>query len=446
MGIITSLDTGTSIAIQKKFTAAGGKTIDYDRQIVGGTGSVYIAFDGNQVGRIQALGVIAGMKAKGTYKRTGVLAQLWGGPTDANAFWFKSGNDDILNPVFKAKKVTKGPAKFVPEWDAKNAQTIFEQFLVKTNNRIDGVVGANDNIAGAVVATLKAKGLDPIALSGQDATVQGVQNIISGWQTNTVYKYVPDEANAAIAAAVALYKGKKPPVELDAAEREQEAADAGDPGVLDHQGELHPALPGQVPEAERGVLRGVQAVLQVVVLAAVEARLARLHRSSRRARSLVSDTPLLEIRDLSKTFGSVQALTDVDFEVRVGEVMALVGDNGAGKSTLIKCIAGIHGYDSGQILFDGERGSHPRAEGLGEARDRGRLPGSRALRQPRRRPEHVPRPRGSGRPVPAQRAGHGAAHGRRRSRAFGSRRSSRSGRPSRPSPVASASPSRSRAP
>jgi D-xylose transport system ATP-binding protein len=68
----------------------------------------------------------------------------------------------------------------------------------------------------------------------------------------------------------------------------------------------------------------------------------------------VSETPLLEIRDLSKTFGSVQALTDVDFEVRTGEVMALVGDNGAGKSTLIKCVAGIHGYDSGDIFFDGQ--------------------------------------------------------------------------------------------
>jgi D-xylose transport system ATP-binding protein len=68
----------------------------------------------------------------------------------------------------------------------------------------------------------------------------------------------------------------------------------------------------------------------------------------------VTDTPLLQIRGLTKTFGSVQALTEVDFEVREGEVMALVGDNGAGKSTLIKCIAGIHGYDEGQILFDGE--------------------------------------------------------------------------------------------
>jgi D-xylose transport system substrate-binding protein len=210
VGIITSLDTGTSIAIQKKFTAAGGKTIDYDRQIVGGTGSVYISFDGNQVGRIQARGVISGMVAKKTYGPKGVIAQLWGGPTDANAFWFKSGNDDVLNPLFKTKKLTKGPQKFVPDWDSKNAQTIFEQMLVKTNNNIQGVVAANDNIAGAVVATLKAKGLKPLPLSGQDATVQGVQNIISGWQTNTVYKYVPDEANAAAAAAVALFKGKTP--------------------------------------------------------------------------------------------------------------------------------------------------------------------------------------------------------------------------------------------
>jgi D-xylose transport system ATP-binding protein len=67
----------------------------------------------------------------------------------------------------------------------------------------------------------------------------------------------------------------------------------------------------------------------------------------------VTDTPLLELRDITKSFGSVQALSDVDFEVRRGEVMALVGDNGAGKSTLIKCIAGIHPTDSGEILFEG---------------------------------------------------------------------------------------------
>ena len=67
-----------------------------------------------------------------------------------------------------------------------------------------------------------------------------------------------------------------------------------------------------------------------------------------------TSTPLLELRGVSKSFGSVQALTDVDFDVRTGEVMALVGDNGAGKSTLIKCIAGIHGYDHGDVIFDGK--------------------------------------------------------------------------------------------
>src|SRR3954470_8319008 len=68
----------------------------------------------------------------------------------------------------------------------------------------------------------------------------------------------------------------------------------------------------------------------------------------------MSDQPLLELRDVSKSFGSVEALKDVDFEVRAGEVMALVGDNGAGKSTLIKSIAGIHAIDSGQIFFEGK--------------------------------------------------------------------------------------------
>src|SRR5215831_14315756 len=66
-----------------------------------------------------------------------------------------------------------------------------------------------------------------------------------------------------------------------------------------------------------------------------------------------ASAPTLELRGIVKSFGSVQALSDVDFEVRPGEVMALVGDNGAGKSTLIKCIAGIYPLDEGQLLFDG---------------------------------------------------------------------------------------------
>src|SRR6476660_3167538 len=83
--------------------------------------------------------------------------------------------------------------------------------------------------------------------------------------------------------------------------------------------------------------------------------------------AIATGTPTLELRGISKSFGSVQALSDVDFEVRPGEVMALVGDNGAGKSTLIKCIAGIYSMDSGDVYADGERVS------INGPKDAGRL-------------------------------------------------------------------------
>ena len=208
--IETALDNGSAASIEKLFTSKGGKAIDYDRQVTGGSASVYVTFDGKAVGAAQAKGVVAAMKANGTYAKKGVVAELWGGQTDQNAFWFKSGNDAVFNPLFASKALTKGPQQFVPDWDANNAATIFNQMLVKTNNNIQGVLAANDNIAGAVVADLKAKGLKPIPLSGQDTTAQGVQYILAGWQSGTVYKFVPNEANAAAAAAVALLNGKKP--------------------------------------------------------------------------------------------------------------------------------------------------------------------------------------------------------------------------------------------
>jgi D-xylose transport system substrate-binding protein len=207
VAIITDIAAGTSIAIQKKFAKAGGYSIDYDRLVKGGRAKVYVAFDGTGVGVAQATGILKALKGK----TKPVVAELWGGPTDANAFWFKSGNDKVLNPLFNRGKITKGPQQFVPDWLATNAAPIFTQMLLRTGNKIDGAIAANDNIAGAVVATLKAKHLQPIALSGQDATAQGVQNIISGWQTMTVYKYVPYEVGGATKAAIALLNGKKVP-------------------------------------------------------------------------------------------------------------------------------------------------------------------------------------------------------------------------------------------
>jgi D-xylose transport system substrate-binding protein len=210
-GVIeVSLDNGSASAIEKLFTSKGGWAIDYDRQVTGGTAAVYDAFDGVAVGAAQANGIIAAMKAKHTYKPSSIVAELWGGQTDQNAFWFKSGNDKVLNPLFKHHMLKKGPQKFVPDWDANNAAGIYDQMLLQTSNKIKGVIAANDNIAGAVIAREKAHHLKPVPLSGQDTTAAGVQEILAGWQSGTVYKYVPLEANAAAAAAIALLHHKKP--------------------------------------------------------------------------------------------------------------------------------------------------------------------------------------------------------------------------------------------
>jgi D-xylose transport system substrate-binding protein len=208
--ILVSLDAGSSIAIEKAANSAGAKVIEYDRQVVGGNAAIYISFDGHAVGVLQGKGVVAGLKANGKYSKKPVVAELNGGQTDNNSFLFKGGYDSVLKPLYKNGTLKKGPDQFVPDWDNQKAGTIFEQMLVKTGNKIDAVAAANDGLANAVVVGLKAHKLSPVPLSGQDATEQGVQNIISGWQTMTVWKDTRKLATASAQAAIALSKGQKP--------------------------------------------------------------------------------------------------------------------------------------------------------------------------------------------------------------------------------------------
>ncbi len=208
--ILVSLDKGSSIAIEAAARSRQAQVIEYDRQVIGGTAAIYISFDGKAVGVLQGKGVVAGLKAKGLYSKKPVVAELHGGQTDNNSFLFKSGYESVLNPLYKNGTLKKGPQQFTPGWDNQRAGTIFEQMLVKTSNNIQGVAAANDGLANAVVVALKARKLKPIALSGQDATPQGVQNIISGWQTMTVWKDTRKSATATAVAAVALLKGQKP--------------------------------------------------------------------------------------------------------------------------------------------------------------------------------------------------------------------------------------------
>jgi len=210
--IFDQLDAGSGAAIHSAARAAGAKVIDYDRLVVGGpkvSADYYISFDNVKVGKLIGAGVVAAMKQKGILGagKKPVVAYLNGGPTDNNATLFKKGYASVIDPLFKGGKATKGPDQAVPDWDNQRARTIFEQMLVRTGNKIDAVAAANDGLANAVVTALKAKKLNPIPVGGQDATAGGVQNIISGWQSGTVYKPIKVEADAAAALAIALIKG-----------------------------------------------------------------------------------------------------------------------------------------------------------------------------------------------------------------------------------------------
>jgi D-xylose transport system substrate-binding protein len=208
--IEVALDAGSASAIEKEAKAKGIPSIDYDRQVKGGVASIYISFDGHQVGVLQGQGVVRGLKANGKYGSHPVVAEVNGGSTDANSFLFKGGYDSVLKPLYAKGTFKKGPDQFVPGWDNQKAGTIFDQMLVKTGNKIDAVAVANDGMAGAVIASLKKHGLKPIPVTGQDATPQGFQNIISGWQTMTVWKDTRKLAKVAAQAAVDLANGKTP--------------------------------------------------------------------------------------------------------------------------------------------------------------------------------------------------------------------------------------------
>jgi D-xylose transport system substrate-binding protein len=165
-----------------------------------------------KVGKLQGKGLVAAIRAKGKYGSHPVVSELNGDIKDNNAKLFKSGYDSILGPLYKSGKFKKATAGDQwTQWDPIKGRQIFDQILARNGNHVDATLAANDGLAGAVIASLKAHGLKPIPLTGQDATPTGVQFIIAGWQTGTVYKSVRKEANAAAAAAIAIVKGKKVP-------------------------------------------------------------------------------------------------------------------------------------------------------------------------------------------------------------------------------------------
>src|SRR5215211_3314159 len=200
--LLVNLDSGSGAAIAANAKSQGVKVIDYDRLTLKGTSDYYVSFDNTKVGKLQGQGLVDCLGSKKGAK----VAELNGSPTDNNATLFKQGYDSVLKPKFSDGTFKKVADQSVPDWDNQKALTIFEQMLEKNSNKIDGVLAANDGLGNAAISALKARKLPQIPVTGQDATLQGVQNIVTGDQCMTVYKAIKKETDAAAKLAVQLLK------------------------------------------------------------------------------------------------------------------------------------------------------------------------------------------------------------------------------------------------
>ena len=274
------------------------------------------------------------------------MALLNGSPTDNNATLFKQGYEKAITDA----GYTVAADQCVPDWDNTKAGTIFEQMFTKANGDFVGVARPTTVSAARShrCSSARARRKD-IPTTGQDATDEGLQRVLLGTQCMTVYKAIKKEADAAAEAgdrAGQGRQGRRRRRRRRARWRTPRPSSKVKSVLLEPQA----IFPENVKDVDRRRLHdrgqdlhdgGAQEGL----------RRERRQRMTRPPRD--SSATLLSLRGINKSFGAVHVLRDVDLDVRAGEVTALVGDNGAGKSTLIKCVAGIHPFDDGEMIFEG---------------------------------------------------------------------------------------------
>ena len=199
---IVNLDSDSGAAIQSRAASAGVVTIDYDRLTLGGSADYYVSFDNTVVGELQGQG-LADCLGEGEKN----IIFLNGSPTDNNATLFADGAHSVLDEI---EGYTVVGEQAVPDWDNAEAATIFEQLLT-TAGSVDGVLAANDGLGNAAISILDRNGLaGTVPVTGQDATVQGLQNVLAGTQCMTVYKAASQEAQGLVDVATALINGEEP--------------------------------------------------------------------------------------------------------------------------------------------------------------------------------------------------------------------------------------------
>jgi D-xylose transport system substrate-binding protein len=210
--LLDQLNAASGTAITNLAVSRGAKVIDYDRLVVGSKAAYYVSFNNPGVGKLMGLGLIAALKAKGKYGSHPVVGRLNGGITDNNAKLFRQGYTKVLTPLWNNGTFKKADGEDqYSDWNPIKGRQIFDQMLARNGNKIDAMIAANDGLAGAIIASLKAH----------------------SWQSGTVYKSVKREAAAAATLAIKIIKHQK--VSLPAIAKTYKGATqkvSGTPSVL----------------------------------------------------------------------------------------------------------------------------------------------------------------------------------------------------------------------
>ena len=266
--IMDPLDSGVGAKIESYAASHGVKVIDYDRLTLGGQRAYYDSFNNNFVGTLLGEGLVNCVASEHVSKP--VVLVMHGAVTDNNATLFADGYDAILAPYFSSGKWTlvgKLQPNEVPAgtWTPSVALTEFEQEYT-AHSSINAVLMPNDENGAPIITYLKSKGIkaNTFPVTGQDATLTGLGNVLTGYQCGTVYKPIYLEAQAAVALAVYLRAGMAPPAALvnnhdvglgGAQERPVRAAHAGMGHQQEHELDGHRR---QVRAPETAVRRPVR--------------------------------------------------------------------------------------------------------------------------------------------------------------------------------------------
>jgi len=206
--ILCTIDPTTGQAATTEAKAAGVKVIDYDRLVTGSNPDYYISFDNVSVGKHQGDALVAAVQAMNISKPD--VAILDGAPTDNNATLFNQGYMSVLKPLIDAGTWKKSAEQAIANWDNTTAGTTFSA-MYGADHGINTVMVANDGMANAVIADLKNLHINgKVAVSGQDATAAGLQHILDGDQSFSIYKASTLEAIPAVDLAAELAGGTSP--------------------------------------------------------------------------------------------------------------------------------------------------------------------------------------------------------------------------------------------